>query len=63
MQGKKDVIDILNEALKRGGLKWGDANVVYLGFPQHPPADDVRDFDGQQWRGADTFTRLDALRQ
>jgi NitT/TauT family transport system substrate-binding protein len=29
---------VLNEALKRGGLKWGDANVVYLGFPQHPPA-------------------------
>jgi NitT/TauT family transport system substrate-binding protein len=29
---------VLNEALKRGGLKWGDANVVSLGFPQHPPA-------------------------
>jgi NitT/TauT family transport system substrate-binding protein len=29
---------VLNEALKRGGLKWGDANIVYLGFPQHPPA-------------------------
>ncbi len=29
---------VLNEALKRGGLKWGDANVLYLGFPQHPPA-------------------------
>jgi NitT/TauT family transport system substrate-binding protein len=29
---------VLNEALKRGGLKWGDANVVPLGFPQHPAA-------------------------
>jgi NitT/TauT family transport system substrate-binding protein len=29
---------VLNEALKRGGLKWGDANVVYMGFPQHPAA-------------------------
>jgi len=29
---------VLNEALKRGGLKWGDANVVYMGFAQHPPA-------------------------
>src|SRR5689334_10342112 len=29
---------VLNEALKRGALKWGDANVVYLGFPQHPAA-------------------------
>ena len=26
---------LLNEALKKGGLKWGDADVVYLGFPQH----------------------------
>jgi NitT/TauT family transport system substrate-binding protein len=26
---------VLNEALKRGGLKWGDATVVYMGFPQH----------------------------
>lgn len=25
----------LNEALKRGGLKWGDVEVTYLGFPQH----------------------------
>lgn len=29
---------VLNEALKRGGLKWSDATVVYLGFPQHPVA-------------------------
>ena len=29
---------VLNEALKRGGLKWGDATVVYMGFPQHPAA-------------------------
>jgi NitT/TauT family transport system substrate-binding protein len=29
---------VLNEALRRGGLKWGDATVVYLGFPQHPAA-------------------------
>lgn len=29
---------VLNEALKRGGLRWGDATVVYLGFPQHPAA-------------------------
>ena len=29
---------VLNEALKRGGLKWRDANVVSLGFPQHPAA-------------------------
>jgi NitT/TauT family transport system substrate-binding protein len=29
---------VVNEALKRGGLKWGDATIVYLGFPQHPPA-------------------------
>lgn len=25
----------LNEALKRGGLRWTDVEVVYLGFPQH----------------------------
>lgn len=25
----------LNEALKRGGLKWADVEVTYLGFPQH----------------------------
>lgn len=25
----------LNEALKRGGLKWSDIEVTYLGFPQH----------------------------
>jgi len=25
----------LNEALKKGGLKWTDAEVVYMGFPQH----------------------------
>lgn len=25
----------LNEALKRGGLKWSDVEVTYLGFPQH----------------------------
>src|SRR5262249_11082478 len=29
---------LLNEALKKGGLHWGDADVVYLGFPQHIPA-------------------------
>ena len=29
---------VLNEALKRGGLKWGDSDVVYMGFPQHPAA-------------------------
>jgi NitT/TauT family transport system substrate-binding protein len=29
---------VLNEALKRGGLKWGDAEPVYLGFGQHLPA-------------------------
>ena len=29
---------VLNEALKRGGLKWGDAAPVYMGFAQHPPA-------------------------
>ena len=29
---------VLNEALKRGGLKWGDSNIVYMGFPQHPAA-------------------------
>jgi NitT/TauT family transport system substrate-binding protein len=25
----------LNEALKRGGLKWGDVEVTHMGFPQH----------------------------
>jgi NitT/TauT family transport system substrate-binding protein len=25
----------LNEALKKGGLKWTDVEVVYMGFPQH----------------------------
>jgi len=25
----------LNEALKRGGVKWSDIEVTYLGFPQH----------------------------
>jgi NitT/TauT family transport system substrate-binding protein len=29
---------VLNEALKRGGLKWGDATPVYMAFAQHPPA-------------------------
>jgi NitT/TauT family transport system substrate-binding protein len=29
---------VLNEALKRGGLKWGDATPVTMGFAQHPPA-------------------------
>lgn len=29
---------VLNEALKRGGLKWGDATPVYMGFPNHPAA-------------------------
>ena len=29
---------VLNEALKRGGLKCGDATPVYMGFAQHPPA-------------------------
>ena len=28
----------VNEALKRGGLKWADANMVELQFPQHLPA-------------------------
>jgi len=28
----------LNEALKKGGLKYGDVDVVYLGFPEHLPA-------------------------
>ena len=28
----------LNETLKRGGLKYGDVEVVYLGFPEHLPA-------------------------
>lgn len=26
---------VLNEALRAGGLTWGDAQPVYLGFPQH----------------------------
>src|SRR5436305_7685775 len=25
----------MNEALKKGGLKWSDANIVELNFPQH----------------------------
>ncbi len=29
---------ILNEALKKGGLKFSDVEVVYMGFPQHVPA-------------------------
>lgn len=29
---------VLNEALRLGGLKWGDCTVVYMGFPQHPAA-------------------------
>jgi NitT/TauT family transport system substrate-binding protein len=28
----------LNEALKKGGLKYGDADVVYMGFPDQLPA-------------------------
>jgi NitT/TauT family transport system substrate-binding protein len=28
----------LNEALKQGGLQFSDADVVYLGFPEHLPA-------------------------
>src|SRR5499427_1616168 len=28
----------LNEALKRGGLKYGDVDVVYIGFPEHLPS-------------------------
>jgi NitT/TauT family transport system substrate-binding protein len=28
----------LNETLKTGGLKYGDVDVVYLGFPEHLPA-------------------------
>ncbi len=28
----------LNEALKKGGLKYGDVEVVYIGFPEHLPA-------------------------
>ena len=28
----------VNEVLKRGGLKWGGAETVSLGFPQHLPA-------------------------
>jgi len=29
---------VLNEALKLGGLQWGDCTIVYMGFPQHPAA-------------------------
>ena len=29
---------VLNEALRKGNLKWSDAEPVYLGFPQHAPA-------------------------
>jgi NitT/TauT family transport system substrate-binding protein len=28
----------LNEALKRGGLRFGDVDVVYIGFPEHLPS-------------------------
>src|SRR6516225_5051458 len=28
----------LNEALKKGGLKYGDVDVVYIGFPEHLPS-------------------------
>jgi NitT/TauT family transport system substrate-binding protein len=28
----------LNEALKKGGLKYGDVDVVCIGFPEHLPA-------------------------
>ena len=28
----------LNEALKKGGLRFGDVDVVYIGFPEHLPA-------------------------
>jgi NitT/TauT family transport system substrate-binding protein len=28
----------LNEALKKGGLKFSDADVTYIGFPEHLPA-------------------------
>jgi NitT/TauT family transport system substrate-binding protein len=28
----------LNEALKKGGLKYGDVDIVYIGFPEHLPA-------------------------
>src|ERR1043166_7725524 len=27
----------LNEALKKGGLRYGDVEVVYIGFPEHLP--------------------------
>jgi NitT/TauT family transport system substrate-binding protein len=27
----------LNEALKKGGLKYGDVDIVYIGFPEHLP--------------------------
>jgi NitT/TauT family transport system substrate-binding protein len=29
---------VVNEALKHGGLTWGDAQIIYLGFPQMPAA-------------------------
>jgi NitT/TauT family transport system substrate-binding protein len=29
---------VLNEALRLGGLHWGDCDVVYMGFPQQPAA-------------------------
>jgi NitT/TauT family transport system substrate-binding protein len=35
----------LNEALKQGGLKFSDADVVYLGFPEHLPAYKNRGID------------------
>ena len=28
----------LNEALKKGGLKYADVDVVYIGFPEHLPS-------------------------
>src|SRR5499427_6547311 len=28
----------LNKALKKGGLKYGDVDIVYIGFPEHLPA-------------------------
>jgi NitT/TauT family transport system substrate-binding protein len=36
-QGSTDE-SVLNEALKLGGLHWGDAQPVYLGFSRHLPA-------------------------
>jgi NitT/TauT family transport system substrate-binding protein len=35
----------LNETLKRGGLTYGDVEVVYLGFPEHLPAYTNRGID------------------